>query len=164
MCQCVYYFNKAELSHHVYAFIYWSVVHFWRAYLGTCSKQVMLLENPKLCIKYMRTVCKCLHASLTTQQSNWWRPWVNFTNILWAAFTLTDPKSAIKQLGLTVFFALLGSARVKAALTLKLTPYHIGIGNFLYSKIELSNQEPILKKIKKFSNFKLVLNSYSTSI
>ena len=40
---------------------------------------------------------------------------VNFTNILRAAFTRSDPKSAIKLLNLTVFFALLGSVRVKAA-------------------------------------------------
>ena len=40
---------------------------------------------------------------------------VNFTNVLRAAFTSADPKSAIKLLNLTVFFALLGSARVKAA-------------------------------------------------
>ena len=31
------------------------------------------------------------------------------------AFTLADPKSALKLLNLTVFFALLGSACVKAA-------------------------------------------------
>ena len=40
---------------------------------------------------------------------------VNFTNILGAAFTCADPKSAKKLLNLTVFFALLGSAHVKAA-------------------------------------------------
>ena len=40
---------------------------------------------------------------------------VNFTNILPAAFTAADPKSAIKLLNLTVFFALLGSVGVKAA-------------------------------------------------
>ena len=49
---------------------------------------------------------------------------VNFTNILQAAFTCADPKSAIKLLNLTVFFALLGSAHVKAArrTLVKLTP------------------------------------------
>ena len=52
------------------------------------------------------------------------RPGVNFTNVLRPAFTHTDPKSAIKLLNLTVFFALLGSARVKAACRtlVKLTP------------------------------------------
>ena len=51
-------------------------------------------------------------------------PGVNFTNVLRAAFTRTDPKSAIKLLNLTVFHVLLGSARVKAAcrMMVKLTP------------------------------------------
>ena len=40
---------------------------------------------------------------------------VNFTNVLRAAFMHADPKSAIKLLNLTVFFALLGAARIKAA-------------------------------------------------
>ena len=40
---------------------------------------------------------------------------VNFTNVLQAAFALVDPKSAKKLLNLTVFFALLGFERVKAA-------------------------------------------------
>ena len=34
-------------------------------------------------------------------------PGVNFTNVLQAAFTHADPKSTIKLLNLTVFFALL---------------------------------------------------------
>jgi hypothetical protein len=42
-------------------------------------------------------------------------PGVNFTNVLQAAFTLADPESAKKLLDLTVFFALLVSASVKAA-------------------------------------------------
>jgi len=37
----------------------------------------------------------------------------DFTNILREAFTQTDPKSAKKTDGLTVFFVLLGSARIK---------------------------------------------------
>ena len=51
-------------------------------------------------------------------------PMVNFTNILRAAFRRADPKSAIKLHELTVFFALLGSACVKAAyrMLMKLTP------------------------------------------
>ena len=49
---------------------------------------------------------------------------VNFTNILCAAFTRKDTKSAKKQLELTVFFVLLGSAHVKAGcrMLVKLTP------------------------------------------
>ena len=49
---------------------------------------------------------------------------VNFTNILWAAFMGADHKSAIKLLNLTVFFALLGYACVKAAhrMLVTLTP------------------------------------------
>ena len=42
-------------------------------------------------------------------------PGVNFTNVLQAAFTRADPKSAKKTVKLSCFFALLGSARVKAA-------------------------------------------------
>ena len=52
------------------------------------------------------------------------RPGVNFTNVLRAAFTPADPKSGKKLLNLTVFFALSGSASVKAArrTLMKLTP------------------------------------------
>ena len=48
---------------------------------------------------------------------------VNFTNVLQAAFTRKDPKSAIKLLYLTVYFALLGSGCIKAArkMLMKLT-------------------------------------------
>ena len=48
----------------------------------------------------------------------------NFNNILQAAFTLANPKSGKKLLNLTVFFMLLGTARVKAAhrMLVKLTP------------------------------------------
>ena len=48
----------------------------------------------------------------------------NFTNVLGAAFTLADPKSAKKLINLTVFFALLGSTSAKAAsrTLVKLTP------------------------------------------
>jgi len=41
-------------------------------------------------------------------------PGVDFTNILRAAFTLSDPKSTKKTDGLTVFFALFGFSRIKA--------------------------------------------------
>jgi len=52
---------------------------------------------------------------------------VDFINILRAAFERADPKSAQKTDNLTVFFALLGSAHVKAArrTLMKLTPSHI---------------------------------------
>jgi len=49
--------------------------------------------------------------TLTTTKT----PVVNFNNILQAAFTRTDPKSAKKTDNLTVFFAHLGSVHVKAA-------------------------------------------------
>ena len=51
-------------------------------------------------------------------------PGVNFTNVLQAAFTLADPKSAKKSLKLSSFIALLGSVRVKAVrrTLVKLTP------------------------------------------
>jgi len=39
---------------------------------------------------------------------------VHFINMLWAAFTSADPESAKKTDNLTVFFALFGSACVKA--------------------------------------------------
>jgi len=42
-------------------------------------------------------------------------PDVNFINVLQAAFTRPDPKSAKKTDKLTVFFTLSGSARAKAA-------------------------------------------------
>jgi len=41
---------------------------------------------------------------------------VDFINVLRAAFAHTDPKSPKKTDNLNVFFALLGSARTKAAL------------------------------------------------
>jgi len=49
---------------------------------------------------------------------------VNFINVLCTAFTLVDPKSVKKIGNLTVFFMLLGSARVKAVhrMLVKLTP------------------------------------------
>jgi len=53
---------------------------------------------------------------------------VNFINVLRAAFALADPKSTKKTDNLTDFFALLGSACVKAArrMLLKLTPDVVG--------------------------------------
>jgi hypothetical protein len=46
---------------------------------------------------------------------------VNFTNILREDFTRADPKSAKNTYKLSVFFALLGSACVKAALKMLVT-------------------------------------------
>jgi len=43
-------------------------------------------------------------------------PGINLINILRKAFTYADPKSAKKTVGLTIVFALSGSARVKASL------------------------------------------------
>ncbi len=55
--------------------------------------------------------------------SNNFSPGVNFVNVLQAAFERTNPKSVKKTDNLTVFFALFGSASVKARRTLmKLTP------------------------------------------
>ncbi len=42
-------------------------------------------------------------------------PWVNFYNVLQAAFMLADPESAKKTVKFLVFSLLLGSARAKAA-------------------------------------------------
>ncbi len=51
-------------------------------------------------------------------------PGVNFINVLGAAFTRADPKSAKKDTQVVNFFALLGSVPVKAArkTLMKLTP------------------------------------------
>jgi len=48
---------------------------------------------------------------------------VNFINVLQAAFTPADPKSAKKTVKVTAFFALSGSARLKTAsrMLMKLT-------------------------------------------
>ena len=49
-------------------------------------------------------------------------PGLNFINILWAAFTHTDPESVKNQLRYQYLFRLLGSAHTKAACRLmKLT-------------------------------------------
>jgi hypothetical protein len=63
-------------------------------------------------------------------------PGVNFTNVLRAAFTREDPKSAKKLLNLIVFLALLGSVPVKAAhrMLVKLNP-----GFFFFSKSETND-------------------------
>jgi len=62
----------------------------------------------------------------------WRQPGVNFINILRVAFACADPESSKKTENLTVFFALLGSAPLKAACRalMKLTPglsLHLGV-------------------------------------
>ena len=54
---------------------------------------------------------------------------VNFTNILQAAFTRADPKSAKKTVKLSSFIVLLGTERVKAACRtlVKLTPICVAL-------------------------------------
>jgi len=51
-------------------------------------------------------------------------PWIDFIKVLRAAFMHTDPKSTKKTDGLTIFFALLGSAHIKAVhkMLVKLIP------------------------------------------
>jgi hypothetical protein len=51
-------------------------------------------------------------------------PGVNFTNVLWTAFTCTDPKSAKRHSSHNCLFTLLGLACVKAVhkMLVKLTP------------------------------------------
>ncbi len=51
-------------------------------------------------------------------------PWVNFTNIFFAAYNCAYPKRVKKTDSLTIFFALLGSGHIKASckLLVKLTP------------------------------------------
>ena len=80
------------------------------------NKRKVLLFNKSLHSKYLFT------------------PGVNFTNILQAAFTPADPKSAKKTVKLSSLIALLGSVCVKAAPTMlvKLTPmlhYNLGFGD-----------------------------------
>jgi len=60
-------------------------------------------------------------------------PSVNFTNVLQAAFTLADTKSTKKTVKSSSFFALSGSASVKAAhrTLVKLTPTYKGAKNIV---------------------------------
>ena len=62
------------------------------------------------------------------------QPRVNFTNILQAAFTRTDPKSAKKDSQVTQLFVLLGSALVKAA--------HKHVGKFTQPRAFLFGYSP----------------------
>jgi len=66
-------------------------------------------------------------------------PGVNFTNVLRAAFTRADPKSAKKLLNLTVFFALLGSACVKAACRTLMKFHHHFISSFGANRFTLNS-------------------------
>jgi len=53
-----------------------------------------------------------------------WHPGLNFINVLYTAFTRSDPKSVKKTVKLSIFFMLSGSTSVKAAhkMLVKLTP------------------------------------------
>ena len=65
-------------------------------------------------------------------------PWVNFIDILRAALAQRDPKSAKKTDNLTVFLALLGYTRIKAAgrRLMKLTPDVFGLKMPLIAKYD----------------------------
>ena len=89
---------------------------------------------------------------------------VNFTIVLWAAFTLEDPESAKKVLDLTVFFALLVSTYVKAACRtlMKLTPGFVDVPHPFF-RLFPTTFNPYLVKIQikvfvlkpnSFCNFK----------
>jgi len=72
-----------------------------------------------------------------------YRPGVDFINILQAAFTFADPKSAKKTGNLMVFFARWGSGGVKAACRtlMKMTPgddfINLFLQNSVYQRTEL---------------------------
>ena len=75
-------------------------------------------EKPQIMMEY-NTVFAYFIPQLWVSIKEMLEPWmiqgVNFTNVLRTAFMRADPKSAMKLLNLTVFFALLGSAHIKAA-------------------------------------------------
>jgi len=70
-----------------------------------------------------------LSVTHTKVRSRVWSPGVNFTNILCVAFTCVDPKSAKRLTSWIYIFALLGSARRKAARRtfVKLTHGQLGL-------------------------------------
>jgi len=68
-------------------------------------------EDKNICLKK----CKIEYDKILKQKELCCYKGVNFTNILRAAFTHADPKSARKTDGLTEVLALLGSLRIKAA-------------------------------------------------
>ena len=82
---------------------------------------------------------------------------VNFTNVLWAAFKRRDPKSEIKLLNLTVFFALLGSERVKAAhiMLVKLTPGHNFIVSFRHFSFRNLGRKKRIKMNQRYKVLKI---------
>jgi len=71
-------------------------------------------------IAYVGTIC----GEMKYRTAVIGKPGVNFINMLLAAFTHVDPKTANKYSKIIVFFALLGSACLKALLKtlMKLTP------------------------------------------
>ena len=69
-------------------------------------KVLFKLPNKQLVSVEKVLPCKMSHIPqfiISKKQAKPWNPAVNFTNILQAAFTHSDPKSAIKLLNLTVF-------------------------------------------------------------
>ena len=93
------------------------------------------------------------------------KPGVNLTNILRAAFTCADPKSAIKLLNMTVFFALLGSARVKAArrTLVKLNPGVDGTKSIfnMFSDAKLVQTRKFIEYICKKLSFTLTCLTFA---
>jgi len=70
-----------------------------------------------LAIKWSNSTSKKKKKILDSEEKSLigFAPGVNFTNIIWAAFTPVDPKSTIRHWCLDWIFSLLGFARVKAA-------------------------------------------------
>ncbi len=81
-----------------------------------------------------------------------------FINILQAAFMCSDPECTKRFDNLTVFFALLGSAHVKAALKIfaKLT---LGASSKGFQSKKLLNKATKQKKSSLFLNLKLSISS-----
>ena len=80
-------------------------------------------------------------------------PWVNFNNILQAAYTRSDPKSAKKDNHVKQLFALSGSAWVKAARTIvgEIDP---SLLLFLLKTFELENgYEELIRPKMQFAHF-----------
>ncbi len=97
-----------------------------------------------------------LHSKFRIDTSSFASSGVNFTNVLQAAFMLIDPESIKKIDNLTVFFTLLGSARVKAVRRM-LMKLSLGKPNHFQtckkgssdSKSEIFEVEKMLLELKK---------------
>ena len=91
---------------------------------------------------------------------------VDFINVLSAAFTLADPKSAKKLLDLTVFFALLGYASVKSAcrILMKLAPGNVTISIFFFPTEQYeTNRVNYIRLAATSSTFNFLTNAFSMS-